>query len=100
MQYQLLAQGLNQPTLREMAAKALEVLKKNDNGLVLLVEGGRIDQAHHENRARLALHETLEFDRTVEFVKENTNEEDTLIVVTADHGHVFTVGGYPVDKLD
>lgn len=100
MQYKLLAEELNQPTLKEMTAKALEVLKKNDKGFVLLVEGGRIDHAHHETRARLALHETIEFDKTIEFVKENTDEEDTLIVVTADHSHVFTVGGYTVDNQD
>ena len=96
MQYNLLAQGLNQPTLREMTEKALEVLKKNENGFVLLVEGGRIDHGHHETRAKLALHETVEFDKTIEYVKENTNEDDTLVIVTADHSHVFTVGGYPV----
>lgn len=96
MQYKLLSDGLNQPTLKEMTAKALEIMKKNEEGFVLMVEGGRIDHGHHETRARLALHETLEFDETIEFIKQNTNEEDTLLVVTADHGHVFTVGGYTV----
>lgn len=95
MQYHLLSDELNQPTLTEMTAKSLEVLKKNVNGFVLLVEGGRIDHAHHETRAKLALEETIEFDKAVEYVKENTNEDDTLIVVTADHSHVMTVGGYP-----
>lgn len=98
MEYKLLSDNLNQPTLKEMTEKALEVLKKNEDGFVLMVEGGRIDHAHHETKARLALHETLEFDETVEFIKLNTNEEDTLLVVTADHGHVFTVGGYTVSS--
>jgi alkaline phosphatase len=96
LQYKLLSDGLNQPTLTEMTAKALEVLKKNENGFVLLVEGGRIDTAHHETTARLALDEAVEFQKTVEYVKKNTNEDDTLIVVTADHSTVLTVGGYPV----
>lgn len=96
MQYRLLSQGLNQPTLTEMTAKALEMLSKNENGFVLLVEGGRIDHGHHETRARMAMEETVEFDSAVKYVKENTNEDDTLLVVTADHSHVFTVGGYPV----
>lgn len=81
-----------------MTAKALEKLKMNENGFILLVEGGRIDHGHHETRARLALEETVELHKAVEYVKKNTNEDDTLIVVTADHSHVFTVGGYPVIK--
>lgn len=96
MQYRLLADGLNQPSLLEMTAKALEVLKMNEKGFVLLVEGGRIDHAHHETRARHALHETAEFEKAVEYVRNNTNEDETLMVVTADHSHVLTVGGYPV----
>lgn len=38
----------------------------------------------------------MEFDAAVKYIKDNTNDDETLIVVTADHGHVFTVGGYPV----
>lgn len=83
-----------------MTAKALEILKKNENGFVLLVEGGRIDHAHHDTRARLALEETVEFDKVVQFIKNNTDEKETLIVVTSDHGHVFTVGGYAVSAIN
>jgi alkaline phosphatase len=100
MQYRLLADRINEPSLLEMTSKALEILKKNDKGFVLLVEGGRIDHAHHETRAQLALHETAEFDKTIEFVSNKTNDEETLMVVTADHSHVFTVGGYPVSRTD
>lgn len=96
LDYKLLANNELQPTLTEMTAKALEVLKKNENGFLLFVEGGRIDTSHHENRARLALEEVVEFHKAVEFVKQNTNEDETLIVVTADHSHPFSVGGYLV----
>jgi alkaline phosphatase len=99
MDYKLEADTEVEPSLVEMTAKALEVLKKNENGFVLLVEGGRIDHGHHETRSRISLEETLEFEKAVELVKKETSEEDTLIVVTADHGHVFTVGGYPVRRL-
>jgi alkaline phosphatase len=87
---------LNQPSLTEMAEKALEILKKNKNGFVLLVEGGRIDTAHHETTAQLALGEVVEFQKAVQLVKDNTNEDETLIVVTSDHSTVLTVGGYLV----
>ncbi|XP_058459068.1 alkaline phosphatase-like [Malaya genurostris] len=88
--------AVQEPTLEEMTAKALEVLQKNDRGYVLIVEGGLIDHAHHANVARLALDETVEFHRAVQHAARTTDERDTLIVVTADHSHTLTMGGYPV----
>jgi alkaline phosphatase len=100
MEYKLLANEQLQPTLTEMTAKALEMLQKNRrSGYVLLVEGGRIDTSHHQNRAKLALEEVAEFEKAVEYVVNNTNEMETLVVVTADHSHPFTVGGYLVGIL-
>jgi alkaline phosphatase len=100
LDYKLRADDEVQPTLTEMTAKALEVLKKNRDGFVLMVEGGRIDTSHHENRAQMALAEVVEFHKTVEFLRENTGEEDTLIVVTADHSHPFSIGGYLVRNFE
>jgi len=42
----------DEPTLSEMTLAAIEVLRKNENGYVLFVEGGRIDHAHHQNLVR------------------------------------------------
>ena len=56
--------------------------------------GGRIDQAHHKNRANQALIETVEFDEAIELAVKETSEEDTLIIVTADHSHPMTINGY------
>jgi alkaline phosphatase len=84
----------------EMTRQALNILKKNSNGYVLMVEGGRIDHGHHETRARRALDETVSFNEAVEFARSQVNEEDTLILVTADHSHVLTVGGYPVSSIE
>lgn len=39
--------------------------------------------------------ETLEFSKAVQKALDLTNTEDTLIVVTADHGHTMTLSGYP-----
>lgn len=93
----MLADEATQPTLTEMVQKAVEILKKNENGFVLLVEGGRIDTAHHDTLAQLALEEANEFQKAVECAKNNTNEEDTLIVVTSDHSTSMTVSGYMVE---
>ena len=57
--------------------------------------GGRIDQAHHDNYVRLALEETLEMNKAVNKMVDMTSEEDTLIIVTADHAHTFTIGNGP-----
>lgn len=56
--------------------------------------GGKIDHAHHAGKARLALDETWAMDQAVHAALEMTSRDDTLIVVTADHSHSFTTGGY------
>ena len=43
----------------------------------------------------MALHETVSFDKAVETAYKMTNPEETLLIVTADHGHTMTMGGYP-----
>lgn len=65
-------------------------------GFFLLVEGGRIDHAHHKNLALAALEETIAMDRAVALAQKMTNAEETLIIVTADHSHTFNINGYPV----
>ncbi|XP_067619433.1 membrane-bound alkaline phosphatase-like [Eurosta solidaginis] len=89
-----------QPTLEQMTRKALEFLSKKQQGFFLFVEGGRIDTAHHKNMARLALDETVEFSKAIQAARELTSEEDTLIVVTADHSHAFTYAGYQYRASD
>jgi alkaline phosphatase len=84
-----------QPTLEEMSVKAVDLLSKKEEGFFLFIEGGRIDHGHHGTEARIALDETIEFQKAVKAVVDKVNLEETLIVVTADHGHVFTISGYP-----
>ena len=57
--------------------------------------GGNIDSGHHYGRAKLALYETLAFQDAIAKGDELTNENDTLIVVTADHSHTLSISGYP-----
>lgn len=98
MQYHLFNDKTYEPTLMDMTRKALQVMKKNPNGYVLLVESARIDHAHHENRANLALAETVHFHEVVEFVRSQVDESETLIVVTADHSHTMSISGYPKSR--
>ncbi len=60
-----------------------------------MVEGGMIDKAHHKNWAKKAFEETLELEKAVKVALELTNEDETLMVVTADHSHSVTMNGYP-----
>ena len=84
-----------EPSLSEMTAKGLQFLQKNDGGYFLLVESGRIDHGHHAGSAYNALNDAVEFAEAIQIAMDNTNPEDTLIVVTADHSHVMTIAGYP-----
>ncbi len=84
-----------EPSLSQMTAKAIEMLEKNKQGFFLHVESGRIDHAHHAGNAQRALKDTVEFAHAVKTAYTMTDPEDTLIIVTADHSHVFTIAGYP-----
>lgn len=54
------------PSLMNMTEKAIKILRKHENGFVLVVEGGMIDQAHHRGNARKALAEVSAMDDAVE----------------------------------
>ena len=67
-----------------------------DEGYFLMVESGRIDHAHHEGNAFRALTDTEEFDRAIGAAASLVDLRDTLILVSADHSHVFNIAGYPL----
>ncbi|AKV95252.1 MULTISPECIES: alkaline phosphatase [Marinobacter] len=84
-----------EPSLSEMTAKAIDILDNDPDGFFLTVEAGRVDHAHHAGSANGALTDTIELAEAVKVAADQTNPEDTLIIVTADHSHVFTMAGYP-----
>ncbi len=84
-----------EPTLTEMTAQAITRLKRDPEGYYLMVESGRIDHGHHAGQAGYALEEGVEFARAIQYAVEHTDPAETLILVTADHSHVFTIAGYP-----
>ncbi|XP_072384783.1 alkaline phosphatase-like [Diabrotica undecimpunctata] len=81
------------PSLADMTRSALSILLKNPKGFFLVVEGGRIDHAHHYNNAYRALDETLAMETALLAALALVNPTETLIVVTSDHSHVLTMGG-------
>ncbi|CAK9299607.1 unnamed protein product [Gordionus sp. m RMFG-2023] len=86
-----------------MAYKAKRTHNTIEPRYFLLIEGAKIDKAHHEGKARLALEETIDLDKVLEKIIERESRktvDDTLIIVTSDHSHVFTHGGYPLRGLN
>ncbi len=84
-----------EPSLKEMTSKAIDVLDNNEDGFFLMVEAGRIDHGHHAGSAHGALTDAMAFADAVQAAVDATDPEETLIIVTADHSHVFTMAGYP-----
>ena len=84
-----------EPSLAEMTSFAIDKLSSDKDGYFLLVEGGRVDHAHHGGNAARALGDMIAFDDAVAVALEKTKAEDTLIIVTADHGHTLVFQGYP-----
>jgi len=93
--------GRDPEYLAAATAKAIEVLSRNKNGFVLMVEGSQIDWAGHDKNLKRSIEETLDMDRAVkvayEYARKNGN---TLVVVTADHetGGLSITGGAVEDS--
>ena len=83
-----------QPSLAEMTNFAIDNLSARKTGYVLMVEAGRIDHAHHGTNAYRAMRDVQALNEAVKAALAKTGD-DTLIMVTADHSHVFTMAGYP-----
>lgn len=82
--------------LAQQTAKALSLLESAPNGFFLMIEGSEIDTASHDAELRLAIEETLDFDRALGVVlRWMQSHPDTLLVVTADHqtGGIAIHGG-------
>lgn len=84
-----------EPSLAEMTRNAIARLSRDPDGYVLLVEGGRIDHAHHAGNAFRALTDAIALSEALKAAVDATSAEDTLILVTADHAHTMTFAGYP-----
>ncbi|TVQ04488.1 MAG: twin-arginine translocation signal domain-containing protein [Balneolaceae bacterium] len=76
------------PTLAEMSKTALERLNRHPNGFILQIEGGRVDHAAHDNDAASLIYDQIAFDDAVKVVMDFTeNRDDTLVILTTDHGN-------------
>ncbi|UNI19081.1 hypothetical protein JDV02_005298 [Purpureocillium takamizusanense] len=91
--------ALDLPGLKDMTLKAVDILHKRggDKGFFLMSEAASVDKQMHALDYDRALGDLLELDDTVRATIEKLKElkalDDTLIIVTADHGHGFDVYG-------
>ncbi|MRT55124.1 alkaline phosphatase [Enterobacteriaceae bacterium RIT693] len=76
------------PTLAQMTEKAIDLLKGNEKGFFLQVEGASIDKQDHAANPCGQIGETVDLDEAVQkalaFARKDGN---TLVIVTADHAH-------------
>ncbi|MBN2772705.1 MAG: alkaline phosphatase [Prolixibacteraceae bacterium] len=75
---------------------ALNILKKDEDGFFLMVEGSQIDWGAHANDTEYIIEDMLDFDRSIGEVLDFASKDgETLIVVTADHetGGMAITGG-------
>ena len=83
------------PTLSEMTIAALQVLGKGDQPFWLMVEAGDVDWANHDNNLDNAIGAVNSGDAAVraitDWVELNSNWNESLLIVTADHGHMLNI---------
>jgi len=92
------------PTLEEMTKAAINVLDDDPDGFFLMIEGGAVDWANHLNQSGRMLEEQIDFDKAVEavtkWVGKNSNWDESLLIVTADHECGYLTGPASGDKAD
>jgi alkaline phosphatase len=83
------------PTLADMTEAALRVLERNKKGFWLMVEAGDVDWASHDNNIDNCIGSILSgaeaFDVITDWVEKHHAWKNTLVIVAADHGHLFSL---------
>ena len=86
---------LENPTLAEMTTAAIDVLSAKDRPFWLMVEAGDVDWANHDNNLDNSIGAVNSGDAAVkvitDWVEQNSNWNESLLIVTADHGHMLTL---------
>ncbi len=84
--------------LTDFTLKGIELLNNANKGFFMMIEGGKIDWACHRNDPGATLHEMLAFDDAIGEALNfyNENQQNTLIIVAADHETGGLAMGYTI----
>ncbi len=83
-----------QPDLADMTRAAIDVLSRNREGFVLMVEAGLIDKYNHPFDWERSVYDTIMLANAVQVAKDfAAKSDDTLIIVTPDHTHGVSIVG-------
>lgn len=91
------------PNLADLSKAALNVLDNDPDGFFVMIEGGAVDWASHEQFPGRTIEEQIDFniavDAVVDWVEANSNWNETLLIITADHetGYIWGPGSGPGD---
>jgi alkaline phosphatase len=84
------------PTLAELSRAALNVLDGDRDGFALMIEGGAVDWAAHDNSLGRLIEEQIDFNLAVDavtsWITRNGGWQETLLVVTGDHECGYLTG--------
>jgi len=84
----------DQPDLVDQTQAAIDILSRQPNGFVLMVESGLIDKFSHALDWERAVYDTIMLDNAVAVAKRfAAQRDDTLVVVVADHAHPVSIIG-------
>lgn len=83
------------PKLSQMTQAAIDVLASRSDRFWLMVESGDVDWANHANDIDSSIGAVFSGEKAVEaifrWIEQRNAWEDSLVIVTADHGHYFNL---------
>ncbi len=92
----------DQPLLKDLTAKSIDVLKQYPNGFFLMVESAHIDKQAHRMDAERSIYEVIQLDHAVQVALDFAAQNgETLVIVSADHecaGMALPAVGRPEKK--
>ncbi len=81
------------PTLAHLADAALTVLGRDERPFWLMIEAGDVDWANHRDNIDNSIGAVLSgdeaFRHVVQWIESHDRWDETAVIVTADHGHLF-----------